>query len=117
MVQGQTWKSDAAEAGLVVGAHLDDVLVGIPAAAAPRVPELATAAFSPVGCEVGGAKTKVWVPSGVCPDGCTEWWSPRGLRVPGAPEEAETPLAALGEPGLVAEFLGQALRGYAAFTE
>ena len=46
-----------------------------------------------------GAKTKVWVPSGVCPDGCTEWWSPRGLRVLGAPEEAETPLAALGELG------------------
>ena len=107
-----------------MGAYLDDVLVGIPAAAAARVPELATAAFSPVGCEVEGAKTKVWVPSGVCPDGCTEWWSPRGLRVLGAPDEAETPLAALGElgaavgePGLVAEFLSQALRGYTAFTE
>ena len=54
----------------------------------------------------------------------SEWWSPRGLRVPGAPEEAGTPLAALGElgaavgePGLVAAFLSQALRGYAASTD
>ena len=60
----------------------------------------------------------------MCPAGCSEWWSARGLRILGAPEEADTPLAALGElgaavgePGLVADFLGQALRAYKAFTE
>ena len=112
-----------AEAELVVGAYLDDVLVGIPADAAARVPEFAAAAFLPVGCAVNENKTEVWVPAGVCPAGCSEWWSPRGLRVLGAPEEADTPLAALGElgaavgePGLVAEFLSQALRAYKAFT-
>ena len=59
----------------------------------------------------------MWVPSGLCPAGCSEWWRPRGLRVLGAPEGSDTPLAALGElgaavgdPGLVADFLSQALR-------
>ena len=115
---------EEAEAELVLGAYLDDVLVGLPAAAAARVPGLAAAAFAPLGCAVQEEKTKVWVPNGTCPPACAAWWSPRGLRVLGAPAEADTPLAALGElgavvgdAGLVASFLEQALRGYRAFTE
>ena len=68
-------------------------------------------------------KTKVWVPAGLCPTDCEEWWSPRGLRILGAPAEGETPLAALGElgavvgdAGLVAGFLNQALEGYRGFV-
>ena len=115
---------EEAEEELVVGAYLDDVHVCLPAEAAARVPEFAAEAFLPVGCVLNAAKTEVWVPSGVCPGGCSAWWRPRGLRVLGAPEEADTPLAALGElgaavgeAGLVADFLGQALRAYKAFTE
>ena len=96
----------------------------MPAAAAARVPELAAAAFAPAGLTVQPAKTKVWVPSGLCPDGCAAWRTPRGLRVLGAPAEEETPLAARGElgaavgdPGLLKDFLGQALTAYKAFTE
>ena len=84
----------------------------------------AAEAFSQVGCVVNEGKTEVWVPSGLCPAGCSEWWRPRGLRVLGAPEESDTPLAALGElgaavgdPGLVADFLSQALRAYQAFLD
>ena len=50
---------EQAEDELVVGAYLDDVLVGIPAAAAARVPEFATAAFAHVGCAVEEGNTKV----------------------------------------------------------
>ena len=110
---------EEAEAAVVVGAYLDDVVVGLPAEAAGRVPALAAQAFAPAGCLVEQQKTKVWVPAGLCPAGCEEWWSPRGLRILGAPAEGETPLAALGElgavvgdAGLVAGFLDQALQGY-----
>ena len=65
------------------------------------------------------SKTKVCVPEGLCPEGCAAWWSARGLRVLGAPEEGSTPLtalgelgAAVGEPGLVACFLDEALKAY-----
>ena len=102
-----------------MGAYLDDVLVGVPAAVAARVPALAAQAFAPAGCQVEQQKTKVWVPAGLCPAGCDAWWSPRGLRILGAPAEGEAPLAALGElvaavgdAGLVADFLAQALVGY-----
>ena len=115
---------EQAEAELVLGAYLDDTLVGLPAGAAAKVPELAAAAFAPAGLTVQPAKTKVWVPSGLCPAGCADWWAPRGLRVLGAPAEGDTPLAALGElgaavgdPGLLKDFLGQALTAYQAFTE
>ena len=60
----------------------------------------------------------------MCPGGCSAWWRPRGLRVFGPSEEADATLAALGElgaavgePGLAADFLSQALRAYKAFTE
>ena len=113
-----------AEAQIVIGAYLDDVLVGLPAAAAARVPELAAETFARVGCVVEQQKTKVWVPAGLCPSGCQAWWSPRGLRVLGAPQGTETPLAALGELGavvgsasFVAGFLEQTLAGYRAFTD
>ena len=112
-----------AEAAVVLGAYLDDVVVGLPAEAASRVPALAAQAFAPAGCLVEQQKTKVWVPAGLCPAGCEEWWSPRGLRILGAPAEGETPLAALeelgavvGDTGLVAGFLDQALDGYRAFV-
>ena len=68
-----------AEAHVVIGAYLDDVLVGLPAAAAARVPELAAEAFARARCVVEQQKTKVWVPAGLCPSGCQAWWSPRGL--------------------------------------
>ena len=90
------YSPEHAEAELVLGAYLDDVLVCLPAAAAARVPGLAAASFAPAGLAVQEEKTKVWVPNGLCPAGCAAWWSPRGLRVLGAPEEADTPLAALG---------------------
>ena len=113
-----------AEAHVVIGAYLDDVLVGLPAAAAARVPDLAAEACARVGRIVEQQKTKVWVPAGLCPSGCQAWWSPRGLRVPGAPRGAGTPLAALGELGavvgsasFVAGFLEQALAGYRSFTD
>ena len=87
------------------------------------MPALAAQAFAPAGCLVEQQKTKVWVPAGLCPAGCEEWWSPRGLRILGAPAEGETPLAALGElgavvgdAGLVAGFLDQALQGYREFA-
>ena len=83
----------------MLGAYLDDTLVGLPAAAAARVPELAAAAFAPAGLTIQPAKTKVWVPAGLCPAGCADWWAPRGLRVLGAPAETDTPLATLGELG------------------
>ncbi len=115
---------EQAEAELVLGACLDDALVGLPAGAAAKAPELAAAAFAPAGLTVQPAKTRVWVPSGLCPAGCADWWAPRGLRVLGAPAEAETPLAALGElgaavgdPGPLKDFLGQALTACHAFTE
>ena len=60
---------------------------------------------------------------GALPRGCADWWSPRGLRVLGAPEGADTPVAALGElgavvgdDGLVAAFLDKAFLAYEAFT-
>ena len=108
----------------MIGAYLDDVLVGLPAAAAARVPELAAEAFARARCVVEQQKTKVWVPAGLCPSGCQAWWSPRGLRILGAPQGTETPLAALGELGaavgsasFVTGFLEQALAGYRAFTD
>ena len=72
-----------AEAAVVLGAYLDDVVVGLPAEAASRVPALAAQAFAPAGCLVEQQKTKVWVPAGLCPAGCEERWSPRGLRILG----------------------------------
>ena len=112
-----------ADAAVVLGAYLDDVLVGLPAAAAARVPELAEETFAPAGCQVQQEKTKVWVPEGICPLGCQDWWEPAGLRVLGAPQGSETPLAALGELGAavgssdwVNDFLKQALEGYRTFT-
>ena len=123
LVTEHGYTQEQAEAELVLGAYLDDTLVGLPAGAAAKVPELAAAAFAPAGLTVQPAKTRVWVPSGLCPAGCADWWAPRGLRVLGAPAEAETPLAALGElgaavgdPGLLKDFLGQALAAYQAFT-
>jgi len=123
LVEEHGYSPQEAEAAVVLGAYLDDVVVGLPAVVAARVPALAAQAFAPAGCVVEQQKTKVWVPGGLCPAGCEEWWSPRGLRVLGAPAEGETPLAALGElgavvgdPGLVAEFLDQALKGYQAFV-
>ena len=113
-----------ADAQIVIGAYLDDVLVGLPAGAAARVPELAAEAFARARCVVEQQKTKVWVPAGLCPSGCQGWWSPRGLRVLGAPQGTETPLAPLGELGaavgsasFVAGSLEQALAGYRAFTD
>ena len=107
----------------MLGAYLDDVLVGVPAAVAARVPALAAQAFAPAGCLVEQQKTKVWVPAGLCPEGCEAGWAPRGWRVPGAPAEGETPLAALGElggvvgdAGLVADFLDQAFEGCRLFV-
>ena len=50
---------EAAEAELVLGAYLDDVLVGLPAAVAARVPGLATEAFELAGCVVEEGETKV----------------------------------------------------------
>ena len=114
---------EEAEAAVVLGAYLDDVVVGLPAEAAGRVPALAAQAFAPAGCLVEQQKTKVWVPAGLCPAGCEGWWSPRGLRILGAPAKRETPLAALGElgavvgdAGLVAGYLDQALQGYREFA-
>ena len=74
---------EQAEAELVLGAYLDDVLVGLPAAAAARVPGLAAEAFAQAGLTVGERKAKVWVPAGLCPAGSAAWWSPQGLRVLG----------------------------------
>ena len=123
LVEEHGYSKDEAEAAVVLGAYLDDVLVGLPAEAAARVPALAAQAFAPAGCLVEQQKTKVWVPAGLCPTDCEEWWSPRGLRILGAPAEGETPLAALGElgavvgdAGLVAGFLNQALEGYRGFV-
>ena len=74
-------------------------------------------------CRVQPGKTKVWVPEGLCPRGCEDWWEPGGLRVLGAPQGSETPLAALGELGAavgssdwVGDFLKQAFEGYRTFT-
>ena len=111
-----------AEAAVVLGAYLDDVLVGLPASVAGQVPALAAQAFHTVGCVVEQGKTKVWVPTGHCPPGCVDWWSQKGLRILGAPAEGVVPLAALGDAGavvgdqgLVADFLEQAVQGYEAF--
>ena len=41
---------EEAEAAAVLGAYLDDVVVGVPAQAAARAPALAAQAFTPVGC-------------------------------------------------------------------
>ena len=107
----------------MLGAFLDDVVVGLPAEAVARVPSLAAQAFARVGCQVEQQKTQVWVPAGLCQAGCEAWWSPRGLRFLGAPVEGETPLAALGElgaavgdPGFVSDLLDQAFEGYQAFV-
>ena len=124
LVEEHGYSADEAEAAVVLGAYLDDVVVGLPAALAARVPALAADAFAPAGCLVEQQKTKVWVPSGLCPAGCEGWWSPRGLRLLGAPVEGETPLAALGalgaavgDPGFVSDFLDQAFEGYQAFLD
>ena len=123
LVEEHGYSLREAEEAVVLGAYLDDVLVGVPAAVAARVPALAAQTFAPAGCLVEQQKTKVWVPAGLCPDGCEAWWSPRGLRVLGAPAEGETPLASLGElgavvgdAGLVSDFLDQAVEGYKAFV-
>ena len=65
----------------------------------------------------------MWVAEGLCPRGCEYWWEPAGLRVLGAPQGSETPLAALGELGAavgssdwVGDFLKQAFEGYRTFT-
>ena len=123
LVEEHGSSKEEAVAAVVLGAYLDDVLVGLPAEAAARVPALAAQAFAPAGCLVEQQKTKVWVPAGLCPTGCEEWWPPRGLRILGAPAEGETPLAALGElgavvgeAGLVDGFLNQAMEGYRGFV-
>ena len=95
-----------AEAAVVLGAYLDDVLVGLPASVAGQVPALAAQAFHTVGCVVAQDKTKVWVPTGHCPPGCVDWWSQKGLRILGAPAEGVVPLAALGDAGAVVGDLG-----------
>ena len=61
---------EQAEAELVLGAYLDDTLVGLPAAAAARVPELAAAAFAPADltvqpCEDEGVGARRPLPSWV----------------------------------------------------
>ena len=70
---------DEAEAAVVMGAYLDDALVGLPAAAAARVPELAEETLAPAGCRVQPGKTKVWVPEGLCPRGY--WALHRALKL------------------------------------
>ena len=123
LVEEHGFSAEDAEAAVVLGAYLDDVVVGLPPEAAARVPALAAAAFAPVGCQVEQQKTRVWVPEGRCPAECEAWWSPRGLRFLGAPVAGETPLAALGElgaavgeAGFVAEFLDQAYDAYQVFV-
>ena len=53
------YSPEEAEAAVVLGAYLDDVVVGLPAEAVARVPSLAAQAFAPVGCQVEQQKTKV----------------------------------------------------------
>ena len=38
---------------------------------------------------------KVWVPTGVCPSGCEEYWEPEGLRILGAPTQASAATGAV----------------------
>ena len=52
LVTEHSYTREAAEAELVLGAYLDDVLVGLPAAAAARVLPLAREAFAQAGCTV-----------------------------------------------------------------
>ena len=122
LVEDHGYSPEEAEAAVVLGAYLDDVVVGLPAEAAARVPALAAAGFETVGCLVEQQKPEVWVPAGLCPSGCEAWWKAGGLRILGAPTEDEVPLAALGElgaavgdPGMVQKFPDQALLGYKAF--
>ena len=124
LVADHGYSLEDAESEVVLGAYLDDVLVGLPAPLAAQVPAIAAQAFAPAGCEVEQHKTKVWVPAGLCPAGVSaRWWSPDGLRVLGAPAEGETPLAALGElgsvighPTMIEAFLEQSLAGYRVFV-
>ena len=69
LVEEHGYSKEEAEAAVVLGAYLDDVVVGVPAQAAARVPGLAAQAFAPVGCLVEQQKAKVWVPAGLCPAG------------------------------------------------
>ena len=80
LVEEHGFSPEEAEAAVVLGAYLDDVVVGLPAELAARVPSLAAQAFASVGCLVEQQETKVWVPAGLCPAGCEAWWTPRGLR-------------------------------------
>ena len=46
LVEEHGYSAEEAEAAVVLGAYLDDVVVGLPAAVAARVPPLAAAAFN-----------------------------------------------------------------------
>jgi len=59
LVEEHGFSAEDAEAAAVLGAYLDDVVVGLPPEAAARVPALAAAAFAPVGCQVEQQKTRV----------------------------------------------------------
>ena len=61
---------EEAEAAVELGADLDDVVVGLQAEAAAKVPSLAAQAFAPVGCLVEQQEAKVLVPAGLCPAEC-----------------------------------------------
>ena len=77
LVADHGYSLEDAESEVVLGAYLDDVLVGLPAPLAAQVPAIAAQAFAPAGCEVEQHKTKVWVPAGLCPAGVSaRWWSP-----------------------------------------
>ncbi len=65
LVEERVYSPEEAEEAVVLGAYLDDVLVGVPAAVAARVPALAAQAFAPAGGLVEQQKTKFWRNGGV----------------------------------------------------